>query len=163
MTYYSSADSLARQLPRRSAFVRLGPGGPYIHSNATHACVGVTNVEAIRDSGLPCRTRSAGGVLDETDGWILKATTDWEDDWELTYMALTVDAQLAAKGIVGGPSGGMTTTEFQIYTTREIPTNASRPTGAVYLPGSCLPPQGAWANPNVDNVQIVWDSIRKTA
>lgn len=163
MTYFTSADSLARQLPRRSAFVRLGPGGPYVHSNSVHACVGVTKVEAIRDGVLPSLTRIANGTVEEMDGWTLRATTDWEDDWELTYMALSVDAQLAAKGITGGPSGGMTTTDFQIYTTREIPTNAARPNGSVYLPGSALPPQGAWANPNVDNVQLVWDSIRKTA
>jgi len=81
----------------RATCIRLGPGGPYIHTNSMHGNRGVRKV------GM----NSAGDLV---------VYTDWASDHseQLLYAAATIDFQLGAKGVTCGVSGGGPTSTIRL-------------------------------------------------
>lgn len=74
-------------LINRGACIRLGPGGPYILDNRTHANLGITKLSL----------STAGDLV---------VYTDWQDGERLVFAGVNVDLTLGAKGVTCGVSGG---------------------------------------------------------
>jgi hypothetical protein len=136
--YSSNLIEQGKELVHRSAIVRLGPDME-LYTESNHASLGVLSVSM-------------------TDDYLLKIVTDFGDYGpELTLSATAnVDAQLAAKGIFAGASGGASITLFDIRSSK----NLSYGGGSTRLAYTRLPPTSSVFNSNTDNLWINFLSIR---
>lgn len=89
----------------RGACIRLGPGGPLIHANDTHANVGITGISI-----------TSAGDLQITAGDIPVGS-------KVLHAAADVDESLASLNIFAGVSGGLGSSVVKLYqgTTRIRP------------------------------------------
>jgi hypothetical protein len=128
-------DAQGNQLPE--------PVGPELYYPGIHGAVGIRGV------------RSEDGIL--------VVTTDFRRTERIVSAGAFVDLQLARKGVVAGLSGGGSVSRFAITATRPIPRNYRVPDGPKYAPGELLRPSGAWANPFLDNLWLLFISFDTAA
>lgn len=102
--------------------IRFGSGGPAIHENSTHTCTGATSVSVEGDGDLMIKSTPRGPIIS---------------------MTVEEDETLARRGIIAGPSGGVSTTVVRFYSTK---TGAALRADSSQLQGSNANIWVTWVN-----------------